>query len=202
MTSKRPRQKPNRRQRLARKLRFATKAVERAAVKAVPNRVVTCSCGAKVRAHSLQAHLKTHRKQHRAARHRTETVSTRPRKPRPPARTAVDPTAPSRVEAGKSAAGWLAAGGVLVALPLDGIGSTWMIAAGAGCALIGGGAYASERRWGFTDHTNRETRRTVRKQARAAGCNSACMTSTLPTRTCHCPCGGSTHGTAQGGMAA
>lgn len=180
-------------------------AYRAARAKVTPNRAVTCSCGTTVRANQLVAHLKRHQQQRNATRRKAEG------KRRPPQaatkratgqRSVNDPTMPSKTDAVRSAAGWLAVGGVLVALPLDGIGSTWMYAAGAGCALIGGGSYAAERRWGITNHTDRESRRAVRTQARKAGCNSACMTSTLPARTCHCPCGGTTHGTAKGGLAA
>lgn len=184
-------------------------------------RRVHCPCGKQVPASEFAAHTKRHEQKDSRARRETEKQraaaakrmgrtgtqsrsgpkpkATRPRASSPAAR---GPTAASRWDAAQSAAGWLAVGGVLIALPLDGVGSSWMYAAGAGCALVGGGAYAAERRWGITSHADRETTRALRKQARAAGCTAACMTSALPAQTYHCPCGGEGHGSARKGRVA
>lgn len=192
-----------------RKAKQAPAKLGRAArAKITPNADVTCSCGATVPAHQVQAHLDGHQKRHSAAQRRTEAkqaatakrmgqTGTSTPKPKP-----ADPSAPSRREAAGHAAGWMAVGGVLIALPLDGYGSAWMYAAAAGCMAVGPGAYMAERRWGTTNHVSRESRRALKAQARAAGCNSACMTSTLPVRSCRCPCGGQSHGGAKKGPAA
>lgn len=179
-------------------------------------RRVHCPCGTQVPASEFAAHTTRHEQRDTRARRETETkraaaakrrgqrgarseLTQRAIRARADSRAATGPTAVSRRDAAASSAGWLAVGGVLIALPLDGVGSAWMYAAGAGCALIGGGAYATERRWGNTNHVDRESRRALRRQAQAAGCNATCMTSSLPVRTCRCPCSGASHGTARKG---
>lgn len=198
---------------VASKTRRAPATLARAArAKVAPNADVTCSCGDTVPAHQVQSHLDTHQRKHNTAQRRTQKKRAAtakrmgrtgvPAEPKTAARATTDPTAPTRREAAGHATGWIAVGGVLIALPLDGFGSAWMYAAAAGCIAIGPGVYAAERRWGTTNHISRESRRALKAQARAAGCNSACMTSTLPVRSCRCPCGGESHGGARKGRVA
>ena len=100
---------------------------------------------------------------------------------------------PTRAEAASKTYGWFGLSGLFTTLFLT-FGWAWAGLVGAGSAAIGGAAYRHERKHGTSDHGDRAGRRAAKQAARQAGCSAACMWSLKPVETCHCPCGGATHG--------
>lgn len=103
---------------------------------------------------------------------------------------------PSRKEAGRTASVWFMLGSVCFAVAtVFGLGVPALIA-GMACMVVGGASYLHERKHGTSDHGPRSGREAAKKAARESGCTAACMWSPKPVETCHCPCGGSSHGMA------
>lgn len=103
---------------------------------------------------------------------------------------------PSRNEAAQKATPWVGLGSVLMALfTVFGL-SFWFAAVGFGVMAIGAAAYRHHRKHGVPERGASTDRKAARQAAREAGCSAACMWSIKPADTCHCPCGGTTHGTA------
>lgn len=200
------RRRPSRIRRLGRRWRGRYRKARAAARKAVRTGKRVYRGGRKVArkiATTYRAYLgkpKTHRPVKRRAGQWYRTVPAGTGKPRTrparPPQTQNRGHQPPRRLVATQAAGWLAVGGVAIALSRDGFNSTWIYDVDllGGTAAVALAGYHATRRFGWANHGAQQARRQLKNNARMVGCHAACQHSPLPKSSCRCPCGAQFHG--------